>query len=787
MARFFHNRGVHRSDRRRGGSGSGRTGSTAATPVFFDSSGKRWRRILAGLVLVLLLLTGSLAWVVPQALAPTSTQAQNQDIEYAQELLASGDEEDIPVLGDEDGYAFSRIGLIEEADGQKVLTDPFSDDVFRVLTDDEIATVGDSPYALEHFGAPADGQLVLTFDDGPDAEYTTEILNVLSEEGVPATFFTIGTSVAENPDVFQRIIKEGHSVGNHTMTHATSDTSSLFNREEVISTDREMRAVGGYASSLFRIPEADADNNPLPLLQAQQLGYLHVNFDIDTEDWSYAPGEDVPVPDLDGEGHVVLMHDSGGDRTASVEALRELIQEAKNEGYTFTTVDTIAPEQYQAEKNVEATVGDEAVAVTVAGVSVAPSVAMSWLFWFGIGSLTIMSVLYIVLALVGNRRQKKRVWRQLPEHELPLVSVILPVFNEELVVARTLDSLRASDYPNFEVIVVDDGSTDGTGAILREVAAGWPQLRVLTQPNAGKSVASNQAILAANGEIVVTLDGDTIFEPQTIRMLARHFYDTDGDRRVGAVAGHIKVGNRSNLLTMWQSLEYISGICVTRVAEGVIGAISIVPGACAAWRKEALQAAGGYSHDTLAEDADLTMTLQKLGYKVVQENRAVAWTEAPITAKGLAKQRLRWTYGNLQALWKHADMLFRPRYRALGMLTLPYTMLATVVPLLFLPLTVLMAALSLASGNWQAIAIFAAFVAGLHMLICVLALRMVGESWTHLLVVPVYRLIYEPLRAYLLYASLLQALKGRMVGWYKPERTNSVLDLSSLEAKAGRP
>ena len=128
MARLFHDRGAHRAGRRRGGPGSGRTGSTAATPVLFDSSGKRWRRILAGLVLVLLLLAGSLAWVVPQALAPTSTQAKNQDAGYAQELLAGGDEENIPVLGDEDGYAFSRIGLIQEVDGRKVLADPFSDD-----------------------------------------------------------------------------------------------------------------------------------------------------------------------------------------------------------------------------------------------------------------------------------------------------------------------------------------------------------------------------------------------------------------------------------------------------------------------------------------------------------------------------------------------------------------------------------------------------------------------------------------------------------------------------------
>ena len=428
---------------------------------------------------------------------------------------------------------------------------------------------------------------------------------------------------------------------------------------------------------------------------------------------------------------------------------------------------------------------DDATALAVAGLTVAPDVVMTWLFWFGIGSLTLMSALYVVLALIGHRRQTRRAWPELPEDRLPLVSVILPVFNEEPVIARTLAALRASDYPNLEVIAVDDGSTDRTLAIMREHAASWPALTVITQPNGGKSIASNHGIMAARGEIVVTLDGDTLFEPQTVRMFARHFYAQDAKRPVGAVAGHVKVGNRTGLLTMWQSLEYISGICVTRMGEGVAGAISIVPGACAAWRKEALQAAGGYSHDTLAEDADLTMTLQKLGWAVVQENRAVAWTEAHMTVRGLAKQRLRWTYGNLQALWKHAGMLFRPRYGFLGMVALPYTLLATLIPLVFLPLTVLMAGINLAAGNWQPIAAFAAFVLAIHAVICVLAIRMVGESWTHLLVVPVYRIIYEPLRAYLLYASLLQALRGRMIGWYKPERTNSVIDLTPAADPAG--
>ena len=752
--------------------------------MFFDPSGKRWYRILATLVVLLALAAGAVSWIVPQALAQPWERPLHQENGYPRELIATGDQENIPLLGDASN-PFSRIGLVEETEAGTVLRSPFSEDVFRVLTDEERELVGDSPYVMERFGELPEKQLMLTFDDGPDATYTGEILDVLSAEGVPATFFSVGTNVVGQPELFRRIVREGHMVGNHTMTHTTAWDDDLRNREELIGTDRAMRSVGSYATHLFRLPTGDPDNKALPILEAQQLGYLHVDFDYDTHDWEAAPGETVDLPALDGEGHIVLMHDGGGDRTATVAALKELITEAKAQGYTFSTLAPIVPEGYLPAADTEPVLADDATALAVAGLTVAPDVVMTWLFWFGIGSLTLMSALYVVLALIGHRRQTRRAWPELPEDRLPLVSVILPVFNEEPVIARTLAALRASDYPNLEVIAVDDGSTDRTLAIMREHAASWPALTVITQPNGGKSIASNHGIMAARGEIVVTLDGDTLFEPQTVRMFARHFYAQDAKRPVGAVAGHVKVGNRTGLLTMWQSLEYISGICVTRMGEGVAGAISIVPGACAAWRKEALQAAGGYSHDTLAEDADLTMTLQKLGWAVVQENRAVAWTEAPMTVRGLAKQRLRWTYGNLQALWKHAGMLFRPRYGFLGMVALPYTLLATLIPLVFLPLTVLMAGINLAAGNWQPIAAFAAFVLAIHAVICVLAIRMVGESWTHLLVVPVYRIIYEPLRAYLLYASLLQALRGRMIGWYKPERTNSVIDLTPAADPAG--
>jgi biofilm PGA synthesis N-glycosyltransferase PgaC len=727
---------------------------------------------MAGMLLIAL----SVVWILPAASAPVWKAQENQAVDYPRKLLSSQDLRNIPRIGPEGGFAFDRIAVIERRNGKVLLKDPFSSTIWREATPEEIELIGNSPYAMETFGKPADHTLMLTFDDGPDPRNTPQILDLLSKEGVPATFFTVGDNIVKYPDIFRRMTKEGHMVGNHTMSHIDFWAhDDLFNRQQIIGTDRVMRASDNYATRLFRIPTGDPGNNSLALLQSQQLGFLHINMDFDTRDWSYAPGVPIKAQKLDGQGHIVLVHDGGGDRSATIEMLKTFIPMAKAQGYTFTTVQPLLPPEYIPETNVRDAVEDDATLAAMTSYLVTPNVVLTWLFWFGIGSLTILTFLYVVLAVINNNRQKKRLWADVKEEDWPFVSVVLPVFNEELVVARTLDALKASDYPRMEVVAVNDGSTDGTLAVLTEYAKTWPDLRVIDQPNGGKSAASNHGIAQSRGEIVVTLDGDTLFEPQTIKMFARHFLAPRHGKIVGAVAGHVKVGNRRNLLTAWQSLEYLSGICVTRMAEGLMGAISIVPGACAAWRREALLEAGGYSHDTLAEDADLTLSLQKLGYSIVQENSAVAWTEAPMTLRGLFKQRLRWTYGNIQTLYKHRSMLFNPKFGALGLLTMPYALISVVVPLVFMPLTVVVAVNSLAHGEWQAVALFSAFVAATHMIISIVAIVMVRESPMHLLMVPIYRLIYEPLRAYVVFGSAILALRGTAVGWYRPERTNSAL------------
>lgn len=749
-------------------------------PVFYDPTGKRLRHVLECCCALFFVIASVAWWITPKALAPLWGEQFNQGADFPRKLLSQIDPRTIPVINEDERGLLDRIDRIGRENGVIGLADPFSHKIFRPAADYELEDIGNSAYVMEHFGTLPDRMLMLTFDDGPDPRFTPMILDILSREKVQATFFVLGEEVTSNPEILRRIIREGHMVGNHTATHIEFDEESdARNREEIIGTDRIIRTVGGYETRLFRIPRGDPDGNPLAVLQSQQLGYLHVNFDLDTNDWRIPPGQPVPVPELDGKGHIVLMHDGGGDRAATVKMLELLIANAKEQGYTFSTIAPLLPPEYRPRGGLDSSMADHVTLHAAQLIWVVPKRVMGWLFWFGVSTLTIMSSLYLVLAAMSYRRDRKRVW-SVAAQRMRFVSVVIAAHNEEKVINRTLDALRASDYPpsKFEVIVVNDGSTDGTLAVLEAYAKEWSTLQIVNQRNGGKSVALNNGVRHANSKsnIIVTLDADTIFEPKTIRMLTRHFIQNthSKQRPVGAVAGHVKVGNRRNLITAWQSLEYISGICVTRMAEGLIGAIAIVPGACSAWSRPALEHMGGFSHRTLAEDADATLQLHRLGYRVVQENWAVAYTEAPESIGTLARQRLRWMYGNIQVLWTHKGMILRPKHGALGMLALPYSVLSLLVPLVFLPPTVVVAVTSLIAGNWVSVVLFAAFVMALHLLISTVAITFARERAWHLLIVPVYRLIYEPLRAYLLYASLMRILRGKAFMWNKLERLNSV-------------
>src|SRR6266487_6763830 len=362
---------------------------------------------------------------------------------------------------------------------------------------------------------------------------------------------------------------------------------------------------------------------------------------------------------------------------------------------------------------------------------------------------------------------------------LPGVTVLIPAHNEESVIVQTMTSVLFSDSKDLRIIVVNDGSADKTGELLEANFSREPRVRIIHQVNRGKAAALNVAMSHADSEIVVTIDADTEIEPDAISKLLRHF----SDPQLGAVAGNVKVGNRSRWLTRWQALEYITSQNMEKRAFDLLNCITVVPGALGAWRKQAIEAAGGITADTVAEDADLTVAIRRLGWRVSYEESAVAWTEAPETAGALIRQRFRWTFGTLQSFWKHRDTLFRPKYGTLGWIALPnifvfqlvLPLISPIIDLLFfgsllawglasLPFARLPQVWSTADVE-KSVFFFLGFML-IDVLTCIVAFALERkEDWTLLIPVLLQRFYYRQLMYVVLFRSVKEAVSGRPVGW----------------------
>ncbi len=403
--------------------------------MFSDPTGARWRHVVLGAAVVLLLAVAVLAWSAPAALAPVWSAQRNTAAGFPRAALAG--EGALPVLGD---GVFTRIVRVVRDGGRVKLSDPFTDTVFRDATAAEVTDLGGHTYAEEHFGAPADHTLALTFDDGPSATFTPQLLDLLAREHVPTTFFVIGENAVRHADAVQRMVHEGHAIGDHTFSHVRfEEHGSARNRAELVTTDRVIRGVTGYGPRLFRLPYGDEDANSQAILMAQQLGYLHGGFDIDTNDWRFRAGDHIPVPPLDGRGHVVLLHDGGGDRSATLELTQRLIEAGRAQGYRFVTVTSFAPPGYAAVQ-ASPSRGDRATWWALWSVLVLPGRVVDWLFWFGVSSLSVVSLWYLGLALVAERRRRRRA--PIGPYK-PLVSIVIAAYNEASVINRTLTGLAS--------------------------------------------------------------------------------------------------------------------------------------------------------------------------------------------------------------------------------------------------------------------------------------------------------------------------------------------------------
>jgi cellulose synthase/poly-beta-1,6-N-acetylglucosamine synthase-like glycosyltransferase/spore germination protein YaaH/peptidoglycan/xylan/chitin deacetylase (PgdA/CDA1 family) len=660
-------------------------------------------------------------------------------------------------------------------------------------------------YDIDQIGT-AKNKIALSFDDGPDRRWTPEILDILKEKKVPGIFFVIGDQANRTPDLLKREYNEGHEIGNHTWTHpAFDDISRTQVKWELNLTQRLIESTLGVKSLFFR-PPYGIDHQPeyaeevAQLPYPQELGYIIVGQRIDPDDWRMTedkhqrPAQEIAddVVRQAKNGNIVLLHDGGGERAQTVAALPLIIDQLRAKGYQFVSVANLLGKT-RADLMLPLTFRERMAAQAdgfIFGIFQWSRFAIATVFILGIVLVSGRAVIIGILAIIEKLRPDPAKLAEPP----PEVTVLIPAHNEESVIVQTVQSVLHSDLNEIHVIVVDDGSSDRTLELLQGNFGKNDRVQIIHQVNQGKAAALNNALSYAKTEFVVTIDADTEIERDAIRKLLRHF----SDPKVGAVAGNVKVGNRSRWLTRWQALEYITSQNMEKRAFDLLNCITVVPGALGAWRREAIEAVGGITADTVAEDADLTIAIRRLGWRVTYDEEAIAWTEAPETPGQLIRQRFRWTFGTLQSFWKHSDTLFRPKYGTLGCVALPnifvfqilLPLVSPVLDLLFLGSLVLWGLAGLHITQiphlWttedvqRSVVFFLGFLL-IDVLTCVIAFALERhEDWTLLIPVLLQRFYYRQLMYIVLFRSVKEAVSGRPVGWKGVEKEPPAMEPATL-------
>ena len=615
----------------------------------------------------------------------------------------------------------------------------------------------------------------------------------------------IGEEAQNNIGLLRRYVREGHEIGNHTFTHP--DISEISARQlelELNWTERLFAAETGIQPLYFRPPysidqEPDTNDEAAPAYRIQQMGYTIIGDKIDTDDWNEHPRKspqeitDSVLEQLDEmkthpwmRGSIILLHDGGGNRAATVAALPVLITTLRAKGYEFVPVSDL-------------------MGKTTAEVMPPIAPKMRWqaridwvaFFFFSFFANFVVDIFFIGdvlmsarLILIGIFAIIDRFWKRPipPGVYEPRVAVLIPAYNEEKVIVRTIRSVLRSDYPNLRAIVIDDGSLDRTFAVAREA---YPKeieegrLLVLTKANGGKAAALNFGLDHVEEEIYVGIDADTVIARDAVSKLVRHF----ADERVGAVAGNAKVGNRVNLWTRWQALEYITSQNFERRALDLFNVVTVVPGAIGAWRTGAVKKAGCYPLNTVAEDADLSMGLLEARYKVIYDDHALAFTEAPATARSLMRQRFRWSFGILQAVFKHrAAARTNP---AMGFFALPNILIFQILLPLVSPFIDMMFVGGViyylyqrhyhpeaaSAASFEKLLTFFLIFLIIDFVTSVLAFSLEprhpankGDVWL-LFHVWLQRFSYRQIFSIVLFRTLKRAIEGRPFNWEKIERT----------------
>ncbi len=639
-------------------------------------------------------------------------------------------------------------------------------------------------------------KVVLTFDDGPDPEYTPQILDILNKEKVPAAFFIVGINAENHLPLLKRIYHDGFEIGNHSFTHPNMATVSDERAEtEMEATRLLIEAATGRSTILFRAPY-NADAEPTkpeelkPVERGKRDGYFTVGESIDPDDWDLKHGMNADTifnrvvrlyEEQNGDKGIILLHDAGGNREATVEALPRIIHYFKSKGVRFATIsellhlskNTIMPPVY-------------ADIVKFSGWA---SAIFYWgekllvgAFWVAI-ILGLLRTLFmgVLAALQYYRAKKENAMLATVEDITGEVSIIIPAYNEEVNAAKTVENLLHQDYANLKIIFVDDGSADDTYKKISDAFPDNEKIKVFTKTNGGKASALNFGIENCESDYIVCIDADTQLMPDAISKMIKYFSETG----VGAVAGNVKVGNERTVLTRWQSIEYTTAQNFDRRAFDLINCITVVPGAIGAFKREAIIRAGGFTTDTLAEDCDLTVRILRNGYLVRNCAEAIAITEAPETLNQFMKQRFRWNYGIMQSFWKNKDACFNPKYKALGLVALPNILLFQIIAPIFAPIADLLFFISIAwnledtenvyqSDNLHRILLFYGVFLLVDVAVSLLAFLFEKQKLYKLVWLLPQRFVYRQLMYVVLFRSIRKAIKGDTQAWGALKRTGNV-------------
>lgn len=354
--------------------------------------------------------------------------------------------------------------------------------------------------------------------------------------------------------------------------------------------------------------------------------------------------------------------------------------------------------------------------------------------------------------------------------DLPIVSILIPAYNEGRVIRATVESALQSDYPNLEIIIIDDGSTDDTYDISSLLATEDDRITVIGQkPNQGKAAALNAGRKRASGDVLVTIDADTVVSEDCVRYLVSPILRSKAD----AVSSNIKVGNRVGSLQQLQSIEHVTGFNFDRRAQSTLRTITCIPGAAGAFRKSSINQVGGYSSETSVEDTDLTISLLRAGFRIGFEPRALAYTESPATLEALIHQRTRWENGNIHCVWKHRHAFYQ--CKSLGWYGMPNMLFSHI---LIHPLAVYIIFFSSMPSLFQVrtwVFLIAPMLM-LDMLMTMFALWIDGESLSDARHLPILRLTFPFFAFFIVCRVTVRAFKRQSVSWNKLARTGELAD-----------